>query len=535
MKVAHFGHFAPHQAGICQTALDMILAERAVGIDSQYIDYAGNKKPCRVGLKHGEIVTVGPSWADSADILVRHSAIPPIIEKKGKPIIMCMHGRPEYTFLLEMSKQSAVLSEYLKCAEKPNYKGFITFWKEHVPFLEFLLAGRQIDYVPAMVDLDRYNPAGSKFDFKEHRGSPNIVIADMFRADSTPFNVLAGAAYFVKKYCPTAKVHIFGLQGQDKNPVKAVLDSYKKAGVLGVNVGLVKNMDTVYRAADILVTPHIIATRVIREALASGLPVVGGIGCPYTQFQANACDTEALAAEIKRCWDYTKLNIPKTLSRQTAENNFGVKTAGEHLLPIYERVLRETKASPTVISSNKKPMIYNFVAYAPSDCDKDLGGTYNKYMELLQDDDWACFIDHDAMFTTPDWYKQVENIIAANPEYGLLTAVTNRIGNPQQKIAKLDDTHDILYHREVGTRAKLGGTTVMDVTTTHCISGVVMIVKKSVWKTAGGFQSGFLGVDNDFHKRVAKAGHKIGVCRGLYVYHYYRADGKSELKPVMAG
>ncbi len=73
---------------------------------------------------------------------------------------------------------------------------------------------------------------------------------------------------------------------------------------------------------------------------------------------------------------------------------------------------------------------------------------------------------------------------------------------------------------------------VMDVTKSHCISGVVMIIKKSVWKKAGGFKKGFLGVDNDFHQRVVRTGGKVGVCRGLYVYHTYRADKDSELQPV---
>ena len=72
----------------------------------------------------------------------------------------------------------------------------------------------------------------------------------------------------------------------------------------------------------------------------------------------------------------------------------------------------------------------------------------------------------------------------------------------------------------------------MDVTNTHCISGVVMLIKKSVWRKAGGFKSGFLGIDNDFHQRVVKLGDKVGVMRGIYVYHCYRADNEQGLKPI---
>ena len=211
-----------------------------------------------------------------------------------------------------------------------------------------------------------------------------------------------------------------------------------------------------------------------------------------------------------------------------AEKSFSLKKAGEAALKVYERILKEPKPK---IEIRTKPMIYNFVAYAPGDKEK-LGQTYNKYMELIGDDEWACFLDHDAMFTTQDWYKQLGDTIAANPQYGLLSVCTNRIGNPNQKIAGLTDTHDILYHRGIGLQLqKQGGTDVNDATNAHCISGVVMAISKAMWKKAGGFKEGFLGVDNDMHQRVQKAGGKVGVCKGIYVYHYYRADGTG-LMPV---
>jgi GT2 family glycosyltransferase len=155
-------------------------------------------------------------------------------------------------------------------------------------------------------------------------------------------------------------------------------------------------------------------------------------------------------------------------------------------------------------------------------------------MELLaSDEDWACFLDHDAMFTTTDWFSQLEDIIAENPEYGLLSAITNRTGNTEQKVANIDyDNHDIRYHRSIGAMAQeQNRTTVTDVSKTRSISGVVMLVKKAVWRKAGGFASGFLAVDNDFHQRVVNVGGKVGIMKGVYVYHWYRFEG-SDLKPV---
>ena len=46
-------------------------------------------------------------------------------------------------------------------------------------------------------------------------------------------------------------------------------------------------------------------------------------------------------------------------------------------------------------------MIYTHIAFAQSDCEKNIGCAYNQFMEILpNDDDCACFVDHDAMFTT---------------------------------------------------------------------------------------------------------------------------------------
>jgi len=530
LKVAHFAKFAPNQAGISGTAIDMVSAERAVGIDSQLIDFAGNGKPCIVGNEQNGVKTIGPSWAKSADIIVRHSAIPPYIQELNKPQVMCLHGRPEYLFMLEYGKKYKILSEYYSCAADPRYRAFITFWEEHLKFLNILLPDKKIDFVPAMVNQTAFNQSGIRIDYGDEGGEPNILIADMFREDITPFNVLLAAARFVKEYCPGARVNIYGLQRMQETPVKDLVEKMKAAGVIAQAEPLSKNMAHIYKANDILITPHRIATRVIREACASGLPIVAGMGCPYTKYTADARDTDGFAAEIDKCWNDVQENRKQASqsSIDIADNEFSLKRAGKAALRVYDRVMKEPKPK---IEIRTIPMIYNFVAYAQGN-KENLGATYNKYMELIGDDDWACFLDHDAMFTTEDWFRQLGNIIAENPTYGLLTACTNRIGNPEQKIASLTDTHDIMYHRQIGKQLQQQcGNEIKDVTDTHCISGVVMIVSKATWKKAGGFKNGFLGVDNDFHQRVKKAGIKIGVAKGLYVYHYYRADGTG-LKPV---
>jgi hypothetical protein len=76
-------------------------------------------------------------------------------------------------------------------------------------------------------------------------------------------------------------------------------------------------------------------------------------------------------------------------------------------------------------------MIVTMIPYCPRSEGANLGFAYNELMNRLRDDDWACFIDHDACFTTTDWYAQLEAITAKLSEPCVLTAATNRVVNPQ--------------------------------------------------------------------------------------------------------
>ena len=174
-------------------------------------------------------------------------------------------------------------------------------------------------------------------------------------------------------------------------------------------------------------------------------------------------------------------------------------------------------------------MIYTNVPYCPKELGKDLGKSYNMFMERLQDDDWACFLDHDAMFTTKNWYHQLEDIIEKFPDIGLFSCLTNRIANPMQKPHGIDQhNHDIQYHRNIGKTLQsqyYDTVHVEDKLHGWLMSGVIILISKRTWKRVGGFKSGFLGVDNDMHEKCIDNDIKIGIMNGVYVYHWYRGDG----------
>lgn len=347
MKIAHFALFSPNLAGMYATVRDMIFAERMQGIDAEFIDYDIDKDGrtfSRVGLYENGLVTKSPDWAyKEADIIVRHTLVTEPIAHVGVPMIMTLHGRPEYSYMLEHYNHGSVMKILTNHETDPKYKAYITFWKEHLNCWQILLPKRKIDYIPSIVDLDRFNPDGKKHDFGEANGSPNILIADMWREDITPYNAIMAAVRFQQKYCKTAKIQMFGLPNPGRGFISGFSQRLIDAGMIGEACVLVPFLDKIYRSADILVTPHRIATRIIRESLASGLPIVAGAGCPYTNYTGDARDHDIFASKINKCWQNIQRDpeAAKRDARATAEREFNYENAGKAMLKLCNRILED--------------------------------------------------------------------------------------------------------------------------------------------------------------------------------------------------
>ena len=355
MKVVHFAHFAPHMAGIYETAKDLVLAERKVGIDAQMVDYGNglgdNMQPVqrfsRVGMVDGDITTIAPDQALKADIVVRHSALPKEVIESHIPVVMPLHGAPEYSFLLEHTGRSRTMKEIMVSVQNPDYKGLVTFWEQNQFTWEILL-GRKVSYCPATVDLNFFNPKGKKFDFGKKVGKINIVITNIWRKEyHTPFNVLFAAAKFIKEKCPEGRIFIFGTPGDNdkypKNdgPVNRMLLKLQAENVVADCYSTVKNLDEVYRAADILVTPSTIAQRTVREALACGCPIVAAAGNSYTPYHADPRDVSGFADVIDKCYLCIQNSdgAERRGARMIAEEEFNFDQAGKAMKNIFSNIL----------------------------------------------------------------------------------------------------------------------------------------------------------------------------------------------------
>jgi GT2 family glycosyltransferase len=152
-------------------------------------------------------------------------------------------------------------------------------------------------------------------------------------------------------------------------------------------------------------------------------------------------------------------------------------------------------------------------------------------------------MDHDVMFSTPDWYPAIAKAIAANPQYGVLTVMTNRCGelaHPWQMVAGVDvNNHDVRYHRELGAKLlKQHQYQVLDVThEKRKMNGVAIAIQRKVWDAIKVMpkhvslvdRPSILSFDLKVHARARDLGYKVGVMRGVYCYHWYRADGVTHI------
>ena len=188
---------------------------------------------------------------------------------------------------------------------------------------------------------------------------------------------------------------------------------------------------------------------------------------------------------------------------------------------------------------------------------EDLSISYNTFMEgIKDDDDFGCFIDGDAMFTTKMFGLQLEQVVAANPHASFLTSYVSRLNTKGAGMwqilsnrwckeigvskRQVQQSNDIEFHRNIGEKLwKINVTKTMPIKLEDVeykyMSGTLILLKKSLWKKIGGFKKAFeakpkyghggeklLSIDNQLHRDVILAEEDLHIMQGMYLYHWYR-------------
>ncbi len=160
----------------------------------------------------------------------------------------------------------------------------------------------------------------------------------------------------------------------------------------------------------------------------------------------------------------------------------------------------------------------------PYRLDKDLGLAYNTAMSMIPEGDWACFIDYDVCFLTPDCGQILHGYAEKYSHAGLMTAYTNRIhekATDQLLHGQVSDNLLLDYHMELAYHQKrlLFNATPLN----HEVSGFLMMISKDTWNQVKFREGGkCLGVDNEYCWSLLARNMSIYRMDALYVLHLYR-------------
>ena len=175
----------------------------------------------------------------------------------------------------------------------------------------------------------------------------------------------------------------------------------------------------------------------------------------------------------------------------------------------------------------KGPKIWTHMIW---DEDRNLGKGYNDAINQHPDEDWVAVIDHDAMFTTMDWYTQLQECINSNPNAAAFTSRTNRVACLELLTVGVDPhNHDYSYHRRVGqflSKKHWGKVSTYPKSKAGNWSGIFIAVNVGRMKEIGGFVDNgkWFGQDQLTHKRIVESKYDFCICNGIYVYHWYKAE-----------
>lgn len=276
MKLAHLAVVTPRRCGLYETTRELVVAIRKQGIDSRIVDptFEKNNLHPRTEGDRGAPLEHSLDFARGADFLVNHSGLGKDLETLDIPTIQVAHGRPRSSFQCEATGSTPIYSYYYRKNRDPRVKALVTFWKEHVPYWNVMLPNKPVRFVPASVDLDVWTPEGPRgYQFGGRKGAINVIAADPLRIDDDIFAAVNAFALWARNQ-QGAKLHIYGHKYNGKRGWTALLRQIAEDGNLGEMKGWVNGLDHVYRAADMLITTHVINTRTVREAMACGCPVV---------------------------------------------------------------------------------------------------------------------------------------------------------------------------------------------------------------------------------------------------------------------
>ena len=377
LKVVHIVPVTPGSCGMYETAHDLAHAERSMGIDAYLYDprpsaehLKDTKSNCATNICPGcgeefavgenvpvnvprvddwipdrGVCTVPLEFLKEADLLVSHSGIDDTIRAAtNAPYIHIAHGRPYSSFSIERSGATAIYSHYASMNKDPQFVAGVTLWPEYEEYWRLLWPDKPIHVLQPPCNLRRWKRAAEGYDFGGYRGKINVVVADMWRMDKDPFHVINAFRLFAERH-EGAKLHVYACK--QERAWGCLLGVLRERGHMGEVLPLVNIMNLIYSSCDLIITPHTIATRIVREASACGTQVVAGSRNLHTSYHADPEDLVGFADvmdEAYKDWTEDKADCIRH-NREYAERHFDAAETARQFVRLFEEILKCRKAT----------------------------------------------------------------------------------------------------------------------------------------------------------------------------------------------
>lgn len=137
------------------------------------------------------------------------------------------------------------------------------------------------------------------------------------------------------------------------------------------------------------------------------------------------------------------------------------------------------------------------------------------------------------MFLHPQQGAWIEQLVASNPEYDLIGCATNRLGGTYQLFdRRRSENPDILFHMDLAVQAyeehKLQIEKVPD---DQVLAGMFLLFRKSLWKDFP-IEEKSIQFDIILSEKLKKAGKRLGIARGIYIFHLYRLGAEDPQRAI---
>jgi len=290
MKIVHVAPFGLGnggfvRCGLYEAARDFYRLDKLAGHEVVFIDTGASngvtREERRVGTRDDRggflLSTSSVEDAKGADIIVGHDVVPEDVMKVTScPVVMICHGRPLDCFRPEYQGRNMAYSFHGDFSRQERCAFMVTLWKEHLPYWSVLVDDKKLRCIgPPTLDMSRYKLEGEVHKFPEGKsGKFNLLVADSWRSDVDCFEIAHVPVELYKRGFKDFKIHFYAVD-QPLRSWEWIFRKYRELGIQGEVWARAPRMDEVYRAMDLVITPHKIATRIVMEAQCCGCPVMG--------------------------------------------------------------------------------------------------------------------------------------------------------------------------------------------------------------------------------------------------------------------